>query len=162
MVSPESFVVARILHVVGVVLWIGGVSFVTTVLIPALRRLPRAEDRLRLFEAIEGKFAAQAKVLTVVTGVAGFYMLEGVGGWSRYQDPSSWWLHLMTTVWLLFTVMLFVLEPFFLHRKFKAFAERDPEKAFRLLHRLHVVLLAVSLLAIIGGVAGIRGYLRFG
>ena len=32
------FGLARALHVMGVVLWIGGVAFVTTVLIPSLRK----------------------------------------------------------------------------------------------------------------------------
>ncbi len=33
----QYFVLARTFHVLGVVLWIGGVAFVTTVLIPALK-----------------------------------------------------------------------------------------------------------------------------
>jgi uncharacterized membrane protein len=30
--------VARVLHVLGVVLWIGGLAFVTTILLPSVRR----------------------------------------------------------------------------------------------------------------------------
>ena len=41
------FAVARALHVVGVVLWIGGVAFVTTTLIPSLREMADADQRLR-------------------------------------------------------------------------------------------------------------------
>ena len=48
--SFDLFIVARILHVIGVVLWIGGVAFVTTVLIPALRSLPDEKERFKLFE----------------------------------------------------------------------------------------------------------------
>jgi uncharacterized membrane protein len=157
-----SMAVARVLHVVGVVLWIGGVAFVTTVFIPTLRRIENGEERLRLFEAVEGRFSVQARVVTLVTGVAGFYMIQGLDAWGRYQDPSFWWFHLMTAVWLVFTLVLFVLEPLFLHRWFKAFAERDSDRAFRLLHRFHVVLLTVSLIAVAGAVAGVRGFPRFG
>ena len=160
--SAGSLAFARVLHVVGVVLWIGGVAFVTTVVIPMLRRLPSGEERLRLFEAIEGRFSIQARVVTLVTGITGFYMLQGFDAWDRYQDLSFWWVHLMTLVWLVFTLVLFILEPLFLHRWFKAFAERDSEGAFRLLHRFHVLLLTVSLIAIAGAVAGVRGFLRFG
>lgn len=160
--SAWSLALARVLHVVGVVLWIGGVAFVTTVVIPTLRRLPSGEERLRLFEAIEGRFAVQARVVTLVTGVAGVYMVQGLGAWGRYLDLSFWWLHLMTLVWLIFTLVLFVLEPLFLHRWFRAFAQRDSDSAFRLLHRFHVLLLTVSLIAIAGAVAGVRGFLRFG
>ena len=157
--SAGSLAFARVLHVIGVVVWIGGVAFVTTVVIPMLRRLPSGEERLRLFEAIEGRFALQARAVTLITGVAGFYMMQGLGMWSRYQDPEYWWIHLMTLVWLVFSLVLFVLEPLFLHRWFKAFAERDSDRAFRLLHRFHGLLLTVSLVAITGAVAGVRGFL---
>jgi uncharacterized membrane protein len=34
----DELVIARAIHIVGVVLWIGGVAFVTTVLLPGVRR----------------------------------------------------------------------------------------------------------------------------
>ena len=108
------------------------------------------------------RFSVQARAATLVTGVSGFYMIQGFGAWGRYQDLSFWWVHLMTVVWLVFTLVLFVLEPLFLHQWFKEFAERDSDRAFRLLYRLHVLLLTVSLIAIVGAVAGVRGYLRLG
>jgi hypothetical protein len=89
-------------------------------------------------------------------------MTHGLNAWGRYQDPSFWWMHLMTLVWALFTLVLFVLEPLLLRSWFQSFAQRDPEKAFRVLYRFHVVLLTLSLIAIVGGVAGVRGFLRFG
>jgi uncharacterized membrane protein len=161
MSTAESLALARVLHVVGVVVWIGGVAFVTTILIPAIRRLPGAEERIDLFEALEGRFSIQARVVTLVTGLSGFYMLHGFDAWDRYQDPSFWWVHLMTLVWFLFTLVLFVLEPSFLHRWFREFAERDSDRAFRVIHRAHVLLLSLSLIAIIGAVAGTSGFLRF-
>ncbi|MDP6018263.1 MAG: hypothetical protein QGI32_19355 [Candidatus Latescibacteria bacterium] len=130
-------------------------------MIPTLRRLPSGAERLRLFEAMEGRFSLQARAVTLVTGGAGFYMMVGLDAWSRYLDPSLWWTHLMTFVWLVFALVLFVFEPLFLHRWFKEFAERDSDRAFRLLHRFHVLLLTLSLLAIAGAVAGVRGFLRF-
>jgi len=160
--SAGSLALARVLHVIGVVLWIGGVAFVTTVVIPTLRRAPSGEERLRLFESMESRFSAQARGVTLVTGIAGFYMIQGLNGWGRYLEPSFWWVHLMTVVWLVFTLVLFVLEPLFLHRWFKEAAERDSDRAFRILHRFHVLLLTVSLIAIAGAVAGVRGFPRLG
>jgi uncharacterized membrane protein len=156
-----SLVVARVVHVLSVVLWIGGVAFVTTVLIPAIRRMPSEAERFELFEKLESRFALQARVTTVLAGASGLYMLHVMGAWGRYLDPSYWWVHLMTLVWLAFTVVLFALEPLFLHRWFSAAAKRDSERAFRILHRMHWVLLSLSALAIVGAVAGTRGYLRF-
>jgi len=40
-------------------------------------------------------------------------------------------------VWLLFTLMLFVLEPLVLHRWFRARAQHNPAGTFRLVLHLH-------------------------
>lgn len=155
----DAFVLARVFHVLGVVAWIGGVAFVTTVLLPALRKLERAEDRLTLFERLEGRFALQARITTLVTGLSGFYMLHFLQAWSRYADLHYAWIHLMTAVWVIFTLVLFVLEPLVLHRWFHKLAQRDDAQAFRLVQRMHAILLTISLAAVAGGVAGAHGWL---
>ena len=158
----ENFVyfgLARAFHVVGVVLWIGGVAFVTTTLIPALRNMSDTEKRLTLFGQLEGKFAFQARIVTLVTGVTGFYMLEYMNAWERYQQVQFWWLHLMTLIWIIFTLVLFVLEPLVLHRRFKMMASENSDRAFALLHRMHKILLLLSLITVFGTVAGVHGLL---
>ena len=152
------FIYARALHIGGVVLWIGGVAFVTTVLIPALKQVAEADNRLALFEELEGRFALQAKITTLLTGLSGYYMLEFMNAWDRYSQIQFWWMHLMTFVWLVFTVVLFVLEPLFLHRWFRERALLKSDSAFMWLHRMHKVLLALSLLAVLGAVAGSHGF----
>ncbi len=154
----NEFVIARIIHILAVVLWIGGVAFVTTVLIPSIRRDKIPENRLKVFEGLEGKFGFQAKVTTLITGLSGAYMLEVMDAWSRYTDMQFWWLHLMTLVWAIFSIVLFVLEPLFLHRWFHQQATKDSERAFSVLQIMHIVLLCLSLLAIIGAMAGSHGY----
>ncbi len=155
-----SFIAARVVHVLSVGLWIGGGAFVTTVLSPAIRRMPSEAERIELFEQLESRFAPQARVTTVLAGASGLYMLHVLGAWNRYLDSSFWWIHLMTLVWFVFTVVLFALEPLFLHRWFVEAAQRDSTRAFRTLHRMHWVLLTLSTIAIVGAVAGSRGYLR--
>jgi uncharacterized membrane protein len=152
---------ARVVHVLSVVLWIGGVAFVTTVLIPAIRKLPSETQRIDVFEQLESRFALQARITTGLAGASGLYLIHVMGAWSRYLDAAYWWVHLMTLVWLAFTIVLFALEPLFLHRWFIAAAKRDSERAFRLLQRMHWVLLTLSIVAIVGAVTGSRGYLRF-
>ena len=152
------FTFARALHVAGVVLWIGGVAFVTTVLLPALKKRRDAEDKFELFEQLEGRFSLQAKVTTLLTGLTGFYMLDFMQAWDRYLQPQFWWLHLMTAVWVIFTLVLFFLEPLFLHRWFRERALMNSEKAFAVLHRMHKILLAVSVLAVLGAVGGSHGF----
>jgi uncharacterized membrane protein len=76
MESFDQFVVARIVHILAVVMWIGGVAFVTTVLIPSLRSLEQEDNRLQLFERLEGRFGFQAKITTLLTGLSGLWMLD--------------------------------------------------------------------------------------
>jgi len=151
------FGLARALHVVGVVLWIGGVAFVTTTLIPALRKTADPDERLALFEQLEGRFAFQARIVTLITGLTGFYLLEYMNAWDRYLQLQFWWIHLMTLVWLIFTVVLFVLEPLVLHRRFRKMATENSDRAFAFIHRMHKVLLLLSLIAVFGTVAGVHG-----
>lgn len=153
----ESFTLARVIHVLAVVFWIGGVAMVTTVIIPSVKKLKSKEERIKTFEEIEGRFAIQAKITTLLTGLSGFYMLYRLDAWERYLDYKYWWLHAMTLVWIIFTLILYVLEPLILHRLFKKYAMENPEKTFNIMHRLHWLLLSISFLTIIGAVAGCHG-----
>jgi len=65
-------------------------------------------------------------------------------------------------VWLLFTLMLFVAEPLFLHRWLLTRANTRPESTFRLVERLHQILLALSLVTLLGAVLGSHGMLIIG
>lgn len=152
----DMHVLARLIHVLAVVHWIGGVAMVTLVILPQMLGLPAA-DRIATFERLEGRFGAQAKLSTLAAGLSGFWMLWLTDGWALFLDPGHWWLHLMVAVWAIFTLVLFVLEPLVLHRWFHARATRDPEATFALVLRLHRVLLALSALAVAGAVQGAHG-----
>ena len=155
-------VFARAIHVICVVLWIGGVAFITTIVIPALRRTPDPQQRWELFEKFEKRFAFQAKFVTVAAVISGVTMIVVLNAWQRYLDISFWWMHLMSLVWIIFTLILFVFEPLFLNRWLGKKAQDNSDAAFSLLQKMHWVLLTLSLFAIIGAVAGVRGFLRFG
>ncbi len=159
--STGLFVFMRVIHLLAIVLWIGGVAFVTTVLIPALKKEVEPKQRLYMFELLESKFSFQAKIVTVCAGVSGFWMTQYLDAWDRFSDLEYWWMHIMVAVWTIFTLVLFVFEPLFLHKWFHKKAEEFPQKSFEYLHRLHVVLLTLSLIAVAGAVAGIRGYSLF-
>jgi uncharacterized membrane protein len=158
----DEAALARALHVLAVVLWIGGVGFVTTALLPAIRRVGQSEQRLALFDAIERRFAWQARITTTLTGLTGLDMLIRLDLWDRFLLARYWWMHAMVFTWLLFTVMLFVAEPLVLHRWLRARAELDPEGTFRLVAVAHRLLLALSLITVLGAVAGSHGLLLFG
>ena len=155
----NTFIFTRTIHILAVVFWIGGVAFVTTVLIPSIKRIPDQEDRLDLFERLERKFSFQAKITTLVTGITGLYMIIFLNAWNRYLQVQYWWMHLMTLVWLIFTIVLFILEPLVLHKWFTEQAKIDSDRSFKWLHRMHVILLSLSVIAIIGAMAGSHGFL---
>lgn len=155
----DDLTLARALHVVAIVHWIGGVAFVTLVLLPAVRSFAAPAARVALFEEIERRFAAQARVSTLLAGLTGFWMTERLDAWARFSDLRFWWMHAMLAIWALFTLMLFVLEPLVLHRWFLAQAERDPETTFVLIQRLHYVLLAASAITVFAAVLGAHGWL---
>ena len=154
-----EFALPRMLHLLGVVLWIGGVAMVTTVLLPAIARLKSPAEQLEFFERIESRFAAQAKFTTLLTGLSGLWMLARMQAWARFAHAEYWWMHAMVAVWLVFTLMLFVFEPLFLHRWLRNAAKRNPQATFRLIRRLHVFLLAISVITLLGAVAGSHGWL---
>ena len=158
----NEFVFARVLHVLGVVLWIGGVAMVTTVLLPAVTQMKSAAERVEFFEHIERRFATQARYTTLLVGLSGFYMVHLLDAWSRFAELRFWWMHAMVLVWLIFTLMLFVLEPLVLQRQLKQRAQHHPEKTFALIQRMHWLLLSLSLIAVAGAVAGSHGWMPSG
>ena len=145
----------RAAHVLGVVLWIGGVAFVTTVLLPAVFRDYPPSARLAAFHRFERRFAWQARVSVLITGASGLWLAHRYQLWDRFADPASWWLAAMGLVWLVFAAMLFVLEPLVLPRVLARL--RNPAKAFRAVLVLHWFLLLFSLVTIGGAVAGAHG-----
>jgi uncharacterized membrane protein len=153
----DDVVIARALHVLGVVIWIGGVMMATTVVLPAVRRGDLGTNRLMAFHAIEHRFVWQARTAVIVVGLTGFYMSARMDLWARFQSTQFWWMHAMVCVWLMFVFLLFVIEPFILHRYFHNWATTTPEVAFAWLQRGHWVLLVLGLVTIFGAVAGSQG-----
>jgi uncharacterized membrane protein len=52
---------ARALHVLAVVVWIGGVAMVTSVILPAARRMAKPVERIAFFEIVERRLAAMGR-----------------------------------------------------------------------------------------------------
>lgn len=151
----DDFTIARVIHVAAVLLWIGGVAFVTTVIMPTIRNASAPAARLADFHKIENRFSLQAKLWVLLAGASGFWMTWRAGLWSRFSDPHYWWMVAMVGVWSLFALMLFVLEPLFLHRRMAH--SPSPETDFARMETVHRVLLAASLITTIGAVGGSHG-----
>ncbi len=150
----ELFSLARIIHVLCVIIWIGGVAMVTTIIIPGIKK---NTNQFKTFEEIEGAFSLQAKIATLLTGISGFYMLYVLNAWDRYFDYKFWWIHAMTIIWLLFSIILFIIEPFIAPKLFKKNLDTNPEFAFSVIHKIHWALLILSLITTAGAVGGSHG-----
>ena len=147
-------------HVIGVVVWIGGVAFVTMIVFPMLTRMEDSFEKVLFFQGIEHRFARIAKSSVAVVGLTGGWLLYITGEWRTLLSMVGIGPTLMILVWSLY---LFVL--LFEGRIFKMIfgdrSQQDTGKIFSLLSRFHWVVLGLSLLAVGVGVwAGHGGVLR--
>jgi uncharacterized membrane protein len=152
----DEIAVARALHVLGVVIWIGGVALITTAILPLLRHRPPDEAEA-LFAAIEGRFVWQARIAVLVVGGSGFYIVWRLHLWDRFREPTLWWMHAMVLVWLIFAAVLFVAEPLGLDRRLRRRRNSTAASGFARLERLHWVLLGLSVATILAAVLGSNG-----
>lgn len=153
------FIVARVLHVLAIVVWIGGIAAVTTVMFPAMRRLESREQKVWMFEQIESRFRPQARVAWLIVGLSGLYMVGWLDAWARFTEARYWWMHAMVALWLVFGLLLFVIEPLVVGPRLERRLVIDPAKTLARMESLHWLLLVLSLLVIAGAVAGIYGWL---
>ena len=151
----DEFTLARIVHVVAVLGWIGGVGFVTSVIMPAIRQSEPASAWLGKFHTIEGRFAIQARIWVLLAGVSGFWMVYRADMWPRFAEPQFWWMHAMTVLWAVFALLLFVIEPLYLHRRMATSA--TPQADFLRMERAHRVLILAALITLAGAVGGSHG-----
>lgn len=149
-------VVARAIHVLAVVIWIGGVWLVTMVLLPGMRG-KRPVDWIQELEAIERRFAPQARTAVLLVLLSGLYMLHHYDLWDRFTRGQYWWMDLMVGVWALFAALLFIIEPFVFRHVVHSGAARTPEVTLTFMLWLHRVMLMLSLLVIFVAVAGSHG-----
>jgi uncharacterized membrane protein len=149
----DDFTLARAVHVLAVIHWIGGLAFVTLVVLPLAGSRPTAQEALALFDAVERRFAAQVRVSIPLVGATGLWMTYRLDLWDRFLNPHFWWMTAMLGLWLVFMLMLFVLEPL-LHERFEQKARRDPASTFRRMSLLHALLLTLAALTVLGTVAG--------
>jgi uncharacterized membrane protein len=89
---------ALAVHVVAVVLWIGGVGVVATVLMPAIRRSRPPEERFAAFHALESRFVHQARITTALAGASGLCMLWRLNAWSWFYSADTWWMPAMVLI----------------------------------------------------------------
>lgn len=153
--------IMHIIHLLGVVLWIGGLAFITINVFSALQKTRDPLEKVLQFQRIEHRFAPQAKVYNLVVGVSGFAMMFGMGWHTLLFTPAGIPLAFMLFVWVFWAVMLFGLEPIvikrMLDRMAKSSEEMDIDGIFKKMNQLHWVLLLISLAAVVAGAVLVHG-----
>lgn len=152
--SYRLFVIARALHILSLVIWIGGLATVTTVILPLTRRLDSNEQKVWLFDQVERRFRPQARIAWLIVGATGLYMLAWLQAWHRFADLRFWWMDFMVALWAVFGLILFVMEPLVVGPRVRARLTQETLTRFQ---ALHWILLIASLLVIGAVVAGIYG-----
>jgi uncharacterized membrane protein len=151
----DDIALARLCHVVAIIGWIGGVWFVTLVELPVIERNTLDWKRREAFQRIEATFAPQARLWMLLAGASGLWMVWRGHMWARFRDQHYWWMHAMLWLWVLFFLILFVIEPLFLRRRIAT--SRRQEADFDRLVVMHRVLSIAGFITIVGTVAGVHG-----
>ncbi len=153
------FIVALVVHLIAVVIWIGGIAAVTTVMFPAMRNCDAIERKISLFHQVERRFRPQARIAWMIVGMSGFYMVGSLNAWSWFAQARYWWMQAMVVLWVVFGLMLFVVEPLVAGPRVERKLATDPAAALARMEALHWTLLVLSLLVIAGAIAGTNGAL---
>lgn len=155
------FFTMHLVHVLTVILWIGGLAFVTGIVLPMAIKTTDPLQKVLTFQRIEHRFAPLAKVYNVIVGISGFVMVWQTGWYELYFRSGGWALTFMTAVWVFWFVMLFGLEPIvikkMLDRMAREGAAMDIDGIFRRVNKLHWVMVAISLAASAAGVVVAHG-----
>ncbi len=144
------------IHVTTVVLWIGGVAFVTIIVFPLLLRLEDPMQKIMLFQRVENRFARQARIYAWIAGISGFILLYLTGMHKLLFTGGGIGVTLMLFVWLIY-IFILTFERRIFELIFKKTDRPDIAKIFRRMSIFHWFILIMSLLAIFLGVLAGHG-----
>jgi uncharacterized membrane protein len=143
-------------HVLWVVIWIGGVAFVTMTIFPMIMRMEGSLEKVLFFQGVEHRFAKIAKLSVLIVGITGAWLLYLTGKWSLLFKIAGIGPTLMLIVWA-FYVLVLLFEAKLFKIIFKGEAQQDTTKIFFRLSVFHWVVLGLSLLAVGVGVLAAHG-----
>lgn len=147
------------IHVVTIVLWIGGVAFVTIIIFPMLVTMEDSLEKVLLFQRVESKFALQARIYAWIAGITGGILLYLTRGYRGLFSIKGIGVTAMLVVWLIYTFIL-TFEKRIFGILFSQQEKIDTAKIFRRLSVFHWFVLGLSLAAVFIGVLSGHGGLR--
>lgn len=139
------------IHVITIVLWIGGVAFVTIIIFPMLLRMEGSIEKVIFFQGVEHRFAKLAKIYVTIAGVTGFLILYINNGYAILFTSDGIGITLMLIAWLFYVLVLLFEKKIFM-KLFSQPEKLDTAKIFFRLSLFHWVILVLSLVAVGAGV----------
>ena len=140
-----------ILHVFCIIIWIGGVTFVTTVVFPMMYRTEGSLEKALLFQGVEHRFAFMVKWILGIVFVTGFWLLSLRLGVKVLAEPKGIGIVIMIFAWALYTTVLLSERKVFA-RIFADPSKVDMNKALKMINAMHWVLLTASYSAVAAGI----------
>lgn len=140
------YVSALIIHIVSIVIWIGGVAFVTMIVFPMIQRTQSSFEQVMTFQGIEHRFSRIAQVTVLLAGASGLYLIYEKG-----LSPGIW---VMIFIWSLYASLLFFLEKILFKKLFSTPTgeQLDTKQIFFRLQVFHWIILVLSFSAIAAGI----------
>jgi len=146
------YVAALIIHVFSIVIWIGGVAFVTMITFPMILRTNNSLEQVMMFQGVEHRFSSIAKVMVILAGLSGLYLIYDKYGFNFKDLGFGVWI--MIIVWAFYASLLFGLEKIIFKKLFSkpSGEQHDMKKVFSLLQGFHWFVLFLSFSAIALGI----------
>lgn len=140
-----------ILHVICVIVWIGGVAFVTMVIFPMMYQTEGSLEKALMFQRVEHRFAGMVKWLIAIVGATGLYLLYAQYGFGILLQTRGIGILIMLFAWALYTTVILSERKIF-GRLFADPEKIDMDKALKMINVMHWFLLIISFTAVAGGV----------
>lgn len=136
-----SYFTLKTLHLIAVIIWIGGAFFVTFCVLPTLTSIDESQQSI-IFHGLEKRFVWIARTCAIVTLFTGVGMINITNLWSSLG--KVWWWHPMIALWILFALILFILEPFVM----RSFCHSSGKMNLRRMKIIHYLMIVFSFFAI--------------
>ena len=138
-------------HVVTILLWIGGVAFVTLIIFPIIATTGDSLEQVLLFQRVEHRFARHARIYIALSGITGFWLLHLYNMDRILFTRQTIGVSIMLFAWVFYLLVL-LFEKRIFAKIFGKPDRFDSAKVFRFLAAFHWVVLGISLLAVFAGV----------
>jgi len=140
-----------IIHIICVIIWIGGVTFVTMVIFPMMYMTEGSLEKALMFQRVEHRFAGMVKWLVAIVGITGLWILYAKYGFGILVQTRGIGVAIMIFTWTLYTTILLSERRIF-GRIFADPEKIDMDQALKLINIMHWFLIVISYSAVAGGV----------